>query len=78
YARELPKVIPAACFSAAASPWAAHGIGHDFALQNRCSPMQPGLQRKSHSKPQSGLRGIAAESPVFCRNAAKNAPKFLK
>jgi hypothetical protein len=26
----------------------AQGAGHNFALQNYCSPMQPGLQRKSH------------------------------
>jgi hypothetical protein len=48
------------------TPWAAQGAGHNFALQNYCSPLRKGLQRKSHSKPHSGLRGIGAESPVFC------------
>jgi hypothetical protein len=44
------------------SPWAAQGAGHDFAKQNRCSPMQPGLQGRE----AAATAAEPPESPVFC------------
>jgi hypothetical protein len=48
----------------------AQGAGRNFAKQNCCSPMQPGLQWKSFLRSKK----IGAESPVFC--AAKNAHRY--
>jgi hypothetical protein len=60
-ARELRLTLDAGysagiALGAALSPWARKGAGHNFALQNYCSPMQPGLQRKSRKPAAGGLR----------------------
>jgi hypothetical protein len=61
-----------------AIPWAlgAQGAGRNFASQNCCSPMQPGLQRKSRSACESTHEELERKARFFCGNPQKNAPKF--
>ncbi|MDR1627007.1 MAG: hypothetical protein LBT33_10765, partial [Spirochaetia bacterium] len=53
----------------------AQRAGRNFAKQNCCSPMQPGLQRKSFLPP--GGKKIEAESLVFGAGAPKMRTYFL-
>jgi hypothetical protein len=54
----------------------AQGTDRDFALQNRCSSMRKGLQRKSRRKRRKALTRNWSGKPGFFWLAEKNAPKF--
>jgi hypothetical protein len=52
--------------------------GHNFALQNYCSPMQPGLQRKSRKPAKGGLRNCSGKPGFFVQRDLQGKSLWTK